>query len=157
MGRPTKVTPQIKQPMIELMLQHPNFADLQIAQIVSERFACAIIDQPRHLAHFKFLPRKRCQNLIKIQRRQHYQFASDFVNGKLPTENLIFSNGSGFCMGLDNRWVWRRRGEYEEEIFAEAGKYPRISVHFWAAIGIGLKSRISNLNEQSIQMSALRR
>jgi hypothetical protein len=37
MGRRTKVTPQIKQAMIELTLQHPNFADLQIVQIISER------------------------------------------------------------------------------------------------------------------------
>jgi hypothetical protein len=42
MGRPTKVTPQIKQAMIELTLQHPNFADLQIVQIISERFAISI-------------------------------------------------------------------------------------------------------------------
>jgi transposase len=42
MGRPTKVTPQIKQAVIELTLQHPNFSDLQIAQIISERFAIPI-------------------------------------------------------------------------------------------------------------------
>jgi hypothetical protein len=41
-GRPTKFTPQIKQTIIELTLQHPNFADLQIAQIVSERFAIPV-------------------------------------------------------------------------------------------------------------------
>jgi hypothetical protein len=43
MGPPTKVTPQIKQAVIELTLQHPNFAYLQIAQIISERFASPII------------------------------------------------------------------------------------------------------------------
>jgi hypothetical protein len=42
MGRPTKVTPQIKQAVIELTLQHPNFADLQIAPIISEQFAIPI-------------------------------------------------------------------------------------------------------------------
>jgi hypothetical protein len=31
MDRPTKVTPQIKQAVIKLMLQYPNVADLQIA------------------------------------------------------------------------------------------------------------------------------
>jgi hypothetical protein len=41
-GCPTKATPQIKQAVIELTLQHPNFADLQIAQIISERFAIPI-------------------------------------------------------------------------------------------------------------------
>jgi transposase len=42
MGRPTKVIPQTKQAVIELTLQHPNFADLQIAQVISERFAVPI-------------------------------------------------------------------------------------------------------------------
>jgi hypothetical protein len=42
MGRPTKVTPQIKQTVIELTLQHSNFADFQIAQIISERLAIPI-------------------------------------------------------------------------------------------------------------------
>jgi hypothetical protein len=42
MGRPTKVAPQVKQTVIELTLQHPNFADLQIARIISERFAILI-------------------------------------------------------------------------------------------------------------------
>jgi hypothetical protein len=32
MGGPTKVTPQVKQVVIELTLQHPSFADLQINQ-----------------------------------------------------------------------------------------------------------------------------
>jgi hypothetical protein len=41
-GGPTKVTHQIKQAVIELTLQHPNFADLQIIQIISERFAVPI-------------------------------------------------------------------------------------------------------------------
>jgi transposase len=42
MGRPTKVTPQIKQMVIQLTLQHLNFADLQITQIISEQFAIPI-------------------------------------------------------------------------------------------------------------------
>jgi hypothetical protein len=42
LGVPTKVTPQIHQAVIELTLHHPNFADLQIVQIISERFAIPI-------------------------------------------------------------------------------------------------------------------
>jgi hypothetical protein len=71
MGRPTKVTPQIKQAAIELTLQHPNFADLQIAQIISERFALLIapatINRPCHLTHFS-----ECKNrwlfLVNLKR-----------------------------------------------------------------------------------------
>jgi hypothetical protein len=56
MGRRSKITTQIKQAVIDITLQHPNFADLQIAQIISERFAIPIahatITRLRHLAHF---------------------------------------------------------------------------------------------------------
>jgi hypothetical protein len=151
MDRPTKVTPQIKQAVIELTLQHPKLEDLQIAQIISERFATpvtrATINRLRHMAQFKFLPQKRSQKLTEIQRRQRHRFASAFLNGKLPTENLIIFHESRFCMGPDNRWVWRRRGEYEEGIFAEADKYPRISIHLWVPIGIRFKSCISIFEE----------
>jgi hypothetical protein len=42
MGHPTKMTPQIEQAVIELTRPHANFAYLQIAQIISERFAIPI-------------------------------------------------------------------------------------------------------------------
>jgi hypothetical protein len=42
MGLPTIVIPQIKQTVIELTLQHPNLTDLQVAQIISKRFAIPI-------------------------------------------------------------------------------------------------------------------
>jgi hypothetical protein len=146
MDRPTTITHQIKQTVIEIILRHPNFADLRFAQIISERLAIPIapatINRLRQLAHFKFLPLRRRQKLTEIQRQQCYQFACELINGDLPTENLIFSDESRFCMGPVNRWVRRRRGEYEEGIFAETDKYPRISIHLWAAIGIGFKSRV---------------
>jgi hypothetical protein len=43
-------------------------------------------------------------------------------------------------MGPDNRWIWRRRGEYEDTVFSETDKYPKISIHLWGAIGLGFKS-----------------
>jgi hypothetical protein len=135
----------------ELTLRHPNFADLQIAQIISERFAipiaCGRINRLRHLVHFKFRLPKRCQKLTKIQRRQRYQFVSGFISGTLPTESLIFSDEPRFCMAPDNRWVWKKRGEYEEGISAESDKYSRISIHLSAAIGIRFTSRISIFKE----------
>jgi DNA-directed RNA polymerase specialized sigma54-like protein len=48
------------------MLQHPNFSDFQIAQMISERFPIRIarvtISQRRHLAHFQFLPPSAIRN-----------------------------------------------------------------------------------------------
>jgi hypothetical protein len=80
------------------------------------------------------LPPKRCQMLTDQQRRQRMQFTQDFHTGRLPVDNLVFCDESRFSMGPDSRWIWRRRGEYSEGIFAETEKYARISIHIWAAI-----------------------
>jgi hypothetical protein len=45
-------------------------------------------------------------------------------------------------MGPDNRWVWRRFGDYSEKIFAPTDKYAKISIHVWGAIGVGFKSEL---------------
>jgi hypothetical protein len=50
-------------------------------------------------------------------------------------------------MGPDNHWGWRRRGECEEGVFAESDKYPKISIHLWAAVVIGFKFWISIFKE----------
>jgi hypothetical protein len=36
------VTPEIKQAVAELTLQHPDFSYLQIAQLITERFGIAL-------------------------------------------------------------------------------------------------------------------
>jgi hypothetical protein len=59
-------------------------------------------------------------------------------------------------MGPDNRRMWRRRGEYEDGIFAEADKYPRISIHFEQRLGSIFNLAFQFLKKQSIQMSTLR-
>jgi hypothetical protein len=92
--------------VIELMNQHPNFSDLQIAQIISERHSIVIsratINRLRHIVRFKFLLLKHCETLTEVQWRQRIQFTKDFFNGRLPVHNLIFGDESRFCMGLDN-------------------------------------------------------
>jgi hypothetical protein len=50
-------------------------------------------------------------------------------------------------MGPRNRWGWRRKGEFEEAVFAETDRYPRISIHLWVGIRIDFKSRISIFEE----------
>jgi hypothetical protein len=158
--RPTKFTSQVKQAVIELTLQHPNFADLQITQIISERFAIPIaratIHRLHHLAHFKFLPPKRCQRLTEIQRRQRDQFASDFINGKFQTKNLIFSDESRFCMGRIIGRCGERGGDMRK------GFWPRLMNISGSRFIYGRRSGLVSdpafqfLKKQSIQMSTLR-
>jgi hypothetical protein len=124
---------------------------LQIAHLITERFGIAIaqttINQLRHRACFHFLPPKRRQIVIERQRRQRIQFADDFLRGKLPLQNLLFCDESQFCMGSDSHWIWRMRGEYKEETFAETDKFSKISIHVWGAIGVGFKSSLIILEQ----------
>jgi hypothetical protein len=94
----------------------------------------------RHLTHFRFLPSKRCQKSTEVQRSQRIRFIRDFSRGRLPSQDLIFTDESRFCMGPQNRWIWRRRREHDETVFAETGKYAPISIHLWGTIGVGCKS-----------------
>jgi hypothetical protein len=146
--------------VFELTLQHPNLADLQIAQIISERIATPIsyatIHRLPHMAHFKFLPPKRRQKLTEIQRQQRHQFASDFINGKLPTEKLIFFGESRFCMAR----IIGGRGEGEENM--RKGFSPTlINIRGSRFIdgrrfGFILNLAFQFLKKQSIQMSKLK-
>jgi hypothetical protein len=119
---------------------------LEIAHLIIERFGIAIarttINRLRHLARFDFLPPTWCQIVIERQRRQRTEFAHDFLRGKLPLQNLFFCDEFRFCMGPENYWIWRRRGEYEEGICAETDKFSKISIHVWGAIGVGFKSSL---------------
>jgi hypothetical protein len=126
-----------------LTIAHPTFSDFPLATLLHEDSGITVsrctINRASHLAHFSYLPPKKCQVLTEQQRRESMQFARDFRTGKLLLVNLIFCDESRFAMGPDNHWVWRRRGEYSEGGFAETNKYTKISIHMWAAIGSGFK------------------
>jgi hypothetical protein len=66
MGRPTKVTPQIKQAVIKLTLQRPNFAALQMYKSV--------------LSDSQFLSRARQLIDCVIWRISNYYFRSAVKN-----------------------------------------------------------------------------
>jgi hypothetical protein len=84
--------------MVELTLQHPAFSDLQIADLITQRFGIAVarmtINQLRHLTRFHFLPPERCQIVIERQRRQRIQFTHDFLRGKPTLQDLLFCDES---------------------------------------------------------------
>jgi hypothetical protein len=46
LGSHGKATPPIKQDVIELTIHHPNFSDLQIAELISERYSIVTSGAP---------------------------------------------------------------------------------------------------------------
>jgi hypothetical protein len=116
LGRPVKVTGEIKQEIIEATQDNPRSSDFQIVRMVYDKFGVNIGHMTanciRQIGEFHFLPLHRCQAVASNQIPSHIQFTRDFVRDCLPTENLIFYDVSRFWTGPDNHWVWRRRGDY---------------------------------------------
>jgi hypothetical protein len=107
MGRLTKFTPQVKQAVIELKLQHPNFADLQTAQIISERFtvpiARATINQ-----QLKGFTSSKCKkqwlfwvNLKRARRNSRVgQHINVGVQRKTRRTQCMYRRACNVCIGL---------------------------------------------------------
>ena len=56
-------------------------------------------------------------------------------------ENIVFSDESRVCLGPDNGLLWRRYGQYDENIFIEEGQFPP-GLLIFGSIGKGYKGRL---------------
>ena len=54
---------------------------------------------------------------------------------------VIFTDESWFELGPDNRWLWRRKGDYSPSVCAMHQKFPQ-KVMVWGAIGKNFKSQL---------------
>lgn len=77
--------------------------------------------------------------------QKHLQNGTDF--GK-----VVFSDESWFELGPDNRWLWRKNGDYREEVCAVHAKFPK-KVMVWGAVGKDFKSELifweGNVNKEN--------
>jgi hypothetical protein len=89
-----KGTCEVKQRIIELTISRPTISDLQREQLLYEQSGVVIsrstVNRTRGLAHFSYLPPRRCQVLTEQQRRHRTQFARDFPARKPALGNLVF-------------------------------------------------------------------
>jgi hypothetical protein len=52
-----------------------------------------------------------------------------------------FSDESRFCMYNDNKWVWVKRGEFNENAYVKKYKYP-LNIMIWGMIAFAYKSKL---------------
>lgn len=90
---------------------------------------------------FQWKPPKVRQKLEDYQVTNRLRFAFSAITQDLYLQPIIFSDESRFAMNSDGKWVWRRRGDYEESAFTDRSKFP-LTVMVWGAIGPGFKSRL---------------
>jgi hypothetical protein len=93
------------------------------------------LDHIRHLLHFAYKAPKRRQGLTPTQIGMRYQFGLDYASGATtgaaPDELfVVFSDESRFCMTSDKHWLWRRRGQLDDTIYASEEKFP-VSIMVW--------------------------
>jgi hypothetical protein len=96
---------------------------------------------------FGFRPPKRMSKLTTWQIRVRHQFAWDETReredgrSRLAASEIVHSDESRFCANNDSRWVWRRKGKYDDGAYVETVKYA-LSIMVFGAIGKGYKSML---------------
>jgi hypothetical protein len=151
-GRPSKVTREIRSKVITLALSDGNLSDKAIAALISAEASQKIgrstvntirkSDKGWFYAH-----KKRCQRLKPEQVLQRRQFLVDwngYMYKDIRDKNLVllFSDESRICNGSDNKRVWRKRGYFTFNTMSQEDKFPTISAMVWGAIGKGFKSKL---------------
>jgi transposase len=148
-GPPRRITPEIRNRVVELTLANPNWGDRRVGQVVTQELGIQIgrstVNEIRHDTAFYFKPPKKMQALTEEQIQNRCQFLIDWDGPMFrPFRDIpfIFSDESRFCQRPDTRWVWRRRGQYDPKIFAPTDKFPKFAIMVWGAIGPNFKSKL---------------
>ena len=90
---------------------------------------------------FNYKPPKIRQALNEQQIENRLKFAYSVLNSPLDYTRLVFSDESRFCLGSDNQWRWYRRGDDDDQVFAEVEKFSS-SIMVYGAIGLDYKSKL---------------
>ena len=94
-----------------------------------------------HQLRFAWKPPKVRQSLKPFQIHDRLRFAFTMVDRSIYQMPILFSDESRFALTSDGKWIWRRRGDYDESVFSDRTKFP-VSVMVWGAIGPDFKSNL---------------
>jgi transposase len=129
---------------METTVAEPRSSNADIAQRIKDIFgqnhspSPSLISIVRHRMGFLYKPPKCCQHLTEIQKEARTKFAATMLMlGNLT--NIIFTDECRFALTSDNHFIWRRRVDKNEHVFANKSKFP-YSCMFFGGIGIDIKS-----------------
>ena len=144
MGRPSKKTMANIARIEALVIADHTSSITSIQQKLSLSnitMSRQTIDEILHLLRFEFKPPKQRQKLTCIHIENRMRFAFSMVANDLLDFDIIFSDESRFALNSDRKWVWRRRGDVDDSVFADKVKFP-VSCMVWGAIGRNFRSRL---------------
>ena len=113
---------------IELQtLLNPRISIEKIRDRIRKNFhqdiSAGTISKIRAELKFKYKPPKIRQLLTERQIRNRIKFAYTALTSEFNLENIVFSDEVRVCMGPDNRYLWRRYGQNDDNIFVESSNY----------------------------------
>ena len=154
-GRPKLLNQKLLLEICSLVLNNPHCSIEWIRKNINEKlgicYSKGLISTAVHALRFQYKPPKRRQLLTEIQKRNRISFSYKALTTLTNFENIIFSDESRFCLGSDCRWVWRRRGDYPDDIFEDKTKF-QLGVMVFGAISKGFKSKLIFI-EKSVDSS----
>jgi hypothetical protein len=145
MGRPAKVTQEMKDLAVSMTANNGGLSRAAVAEVI-ERNMNVKVRRIRHEFSFLWGLAKRCPLLTDDHVCGRMQFVRDFSGPmfqELKTLPFVFTDECRFCCRPDNKWVWKRRGEYSFATLAPVAKFAKISIMIWAAIGPNFKSSLA--------------
>lgn len=144
-GRPTKLTNETLTAIMASTLENRAKPSYQIAKELFENGICEIstttVNRGRHQLELNYKSPKVKQALTETQKADRIKFAHSLLANEFEFNRLIFSDESRFCLTSDNKCIWYRKGDYDEQCFTTREKFS-ISIMVFGAIGIDYKSEL---------------
>ena len=82
-----------------------------------------------------------CQISLNFTSRKRIAFCYSILKHKEIIPFIGFSDESRFCRCNDSKWVWVKRGEYNEKAYVKKNKFPT-SIMVWGMIALAYKSKL---------------
>jgi hypothetical protein len=130
LGRPTKITEQLKDTVSMISFGSPRLSLKEIANRVklylpqtdvsSETIRRILID-----LKIRFLPPIESFPLTEIQKENRLEFAKQHLSGATDWNKAMFVDESSFYLDQNSRWLWRKRGDHRPEVTCFKSKFPK--------------------------------
>lgn len=149
-GRPSKKTPAVISFVSQQTISNPLISgkdlSMQLKSSLNVNISSSTINRLRGEIGFFFLPPLSEPKLSELQKQKRMNFCSTILLHRDDLPFIGFSDESRFCLGNDNRWVWRIRGQYNPETVVSHSKFAP-SIMIWGLFGRGYKPDVFIFDE----------
>lgn len=146
-GKPPGAQPKFNEThfrfVVETVLTNPSLRSSQIRELFFNKFKITIsagkISEILRNNKFYYGHPIKVQKLKDYQIIERYNFCLENLDSEDTFfETIVFTDECKFQNGPDSQMIYRQRGNYSEQFYAEFEKFP-VSVMAWGAIGINFK------------------